>query len=87
MDHLGEGKHFKPSNDIITCTKSVPKTNQSDESNFRQLDRIKRFKPNASTAHIEGLILFVNNKTSDWLDNINNESDVLKNFQNFYQNL
>jgi len=79
MDHLGEGKHSKPSNDLITCTKSVPKTNQSNESNFGQLDRIKRFKPNASTAHIEGLILFVNNKTSDWLDNINNESDVLKN--------
>lgn len=35
--------------------------------------------PNASTAHIEGLILFVNNKTSDWLDNINDESVVLKN--------
>jgi E1A/CREB-binding protein len=79
MDHLGEANHSKPFNDLITCTKSVPKANQSNESIFGQLDRIKRFKPNASTAHIEGLILFVNSKTSDWLDNINNESDVLKN--------
>lgn len=36
MDHIGEGKHSKPSNGFITCTKLVPKTNQYNESNFAQ---------------------------------------------------
>ncbi len=78
VNHFEGGKHAEPSEELVHISKSVPKTNQSNESNFGQLDRIKRFKPNATTAHIEGMILYVNNKTSDWLDTKCDDSDILQ---------
>ncbi|VDI17118.1 ubiquitin carboxyl-terminal hydrolase 14 [Mytilus galloprovincialis] len=78
VDHLTGGKHSDPNEDLMLISQSVPKTNQSNESNFGQLDRIKRFKPNATTAHIEGMVLYVNNKTSDWLDTQCNEADIMQ---------
>ncbi|VDI19982.1 Hypothetical predicted protein [Mytilus galloprovincialis] len=40
---------------------------------FANLDRLRREKPNANTIALEGIILFSNNKTLRWLDDMNVE--------------
>ena len=66
-DHLSGGQHDNPSENLLTETKSVPKTNTISERDFAKLDRLLREKPNAATMSLEALILFSNNKTSQWL--------------------
>ncbi|XP_065187394.1 uncharacterized protein LOC135818005 [Sycon ciliatum] len=65
-DHLPGGKyHHAPT--LATETASVQKTNAISERDFAQLDRLKREKPNAATVALEGMIMFANNETTDWL--------------------
>lgn len=70
IDHLPGGVFHEVSDPtIITETMSVPKTNVSPERDFALLDRLMAQKPNASHIALESLILFSQNKTSDWLEN------------------
>lgn len=55
----------KPSQQLVTETKSVPNSNTVSEA---KLDHLLREKPNATTIVLEGLVLFSNNKTTQWLN-------------------
>ena len=68
-DHLKDGKWDKASEEMKQQTKSVRPTNTISERDFALLDRYIREKPNASLLVLEAQILFVNNKTIDWLYN------------------
>ena len=67
-DHLPGGKLHSPSASLQAETVNVAKTNTVSERDFAMLDRMMREKPNASTAAIEGMILYANNKTAAWLE-------------------
>lgn len=67
-DHLTSGKFGQPSDSLLSEASSVPATNPTSESNFGSLDNQLRAKPNAATIALEGVILFANNKTREWLE-------------------
>jgi len=67
QDHLDGGKFSESSSELSENTRSVPCTNTISERDFAQLDRFLRMKPNATTLALEGVILYANNKTSQWL--------------------
>lgn len=54
--------------DLRSESKTVSTTNIVSERDFANLDRLRREKPNANTIALEGIILFTNNKTLKWLD-------------------
>ena len=67
-DHLPGGEFHDVSDPhIISETMSVPKTNVVPERDFALLDRLMSQKPNARYIALESMILFCQNKTSDWL--------------------
>ena len=69
-DHLPGG--------VFDETKSVPNSNTVSERDFAKLDRFLMEKPNATTLALEGLILFSNNKTAQWLrDKSPEEREIL----------
>ena len=49
---------------------NVSTTKIVSERDFANLDRLRREKPNANTITLERMILFTNNKTLHWLDNL-----------------
>ena len=49
---------------------SVPKHNRASEKNFADMKQIRHFKPNASIEHIEATLMWINNKTVEWLDSM-----------------
>ena len=49
---------------------SVPKHNRVSEKNFADMKQIRHFKPNASIEHIEATLMWINNKTIEWLDSM-----------------
>ena len=48
-------------------TKSVPTHNEFSESVFGHIDKLLREKPNISTISEEAYIMFIHNKTRDWI--------------------
>lgn len=54
-------------------SKPVATTNIVSERDFTNLDRLRREKPNANTIALEGIILFSNNKTLQWLTKMKSE--------------
>ena len=68
VDHLPGGIHDQPSPQKKEYTQHVPKTNVISERDFAQLDRLLREKPNIATVALEGIILFSNNQTRNWLE-------------------
>jgi len=73
VDHLPGGVLDNPSQQLVTETKSVPNSNTVSERDFAKLDRLLWEKPNATTVALEGLVLFSNNKTAEWLHEISPE--------------
>ena len=71
-DHLYGGVHSNLSEEARAQTSSVPTTNRVSEKDFALLDPLVREKPNAALIALEGVILFANNKTMQWL----NEKDA-----------
>ena len=68
LDHLPGGQFHDVSDpEVITETKSVPKTNVTPERDFAVLDRLISEKPNATYIALESMLLFSRNKTTDWL--------------------
>ncbi|CAC5399448.1 unnamed protein product [Mytilus coruscus] len=57
--------------DLRVESTTVATTNIVSERDFAYLDRLRREKPNANTIALEGIILFSNNKTLRWLDDMN----------------
>ena len=66
-DHLPDGQFHTASPALSQETASVPNTNAVSERDFAQLDRLLRQKPNADTIALEGMLMFANNKTAQWL--------------------
>ncbi len=68
IDYLPGGEfHYVQDPAVISETLSVPKTNVDPERDFANLDRMLLQKPNARHIALESMILFSQNKTSDWL--------------------
>ncbi|XP_060557311.1 uncharacterized protein LOC132717769 [Ruditapes philippinarum] len=91
-DHLPGGKVVGVDPKKV---RSVPKTSSFAESVFGQLDQIMRTKPSISTLAAESCIMFLNNKTSEWLKSkkeherkelIENASKNVKNVKAAYKN-
>ena len=70
INHIPSGKFHPAVTDaqLVQYTASVSKTNVSPERDFAMLEIVLRTKPNATLIALESLILFTNNKTSQWLD-------------------
>ena len=66
-DHLKGGQYHSPDSHLQMQTESVPTTNAISERDFGKFDRLLREKPHATTLAIEAMILYSNNKTSEWL--------------------
>jgi len=73
VDHLPGGKFHEISPDMKEKVKHAPKTSCYAESVFAQLDHLLRTKPNMSTLAAEASIMFLNNRTMDWLNSQNEE--------------
>lgn len=56
---------------------SAPKHNKFSETIFGHLDRILKEKPNISLIASEAYIMFVHNKTDDWLNGKNEQEKSL----------
>ena len=69
-DYLVGGKweSCRGDKDLRESLTSVPKHNNFSETVFGQLDRIMKEKPNISLIASEAYIMFVHNKTIDWLN-------------------
>ena len=73
-DVLEGGPLANPSAQLREETKSSPTTNALSERVFASYDRLIRQRPNATTLNIESTILFETNKTSDWLNGLDNDT-------------
>ena len=69
-DHLPGGKFFLTTPELEEETKSALKHNKLPEYFFGQLDRLMKFRPNASALCNEAYIMFLHNKTCKWLDDL-----------------
>ncbi|VDI71580.1 E1A/CREB-binding protein [Mytilus galloprovincialis] len=69
-DQLPGGKFFEPSFRDQIHGISVPTTNTCSERDFAQLDMLVRLKPSATTVAYESIIMWSNNKTSNWLSKL-----------------
>ena len=67
-EHLPGGNLHNLSPDIKEKVKAAPKTSCFAESVFGQLDHLLRTKPNITTLAAEACIMFLNNKTLNWLE-------------------
>lgn len=73
QDQLPGGKYFKPSQSQLTAAANVPTSNVVSERDFGCLDLLMRMKLSAKTFSLEALIMWANNKTSDWLKQLKDE--------------
>ncbi|CAC5376805.1 unnamed protein product [Mytilus coruscus] len=69
-DQLPGGRFYEPSVGNQLRGQSVPTTNTCSERDFAQLDMLVKLKPSASTTSYESIIMWSNNKTSRWLENL-----------------
>lgn len=67
-EHLSGGKLSNLPEESILSLQGVPKTSCFAEIVFGQMDHLLRTKPNISTLAVESCIIFVNNKTLNWLE-------------------
>ena len=72
-DQLPGGKYFSPSESLLRQASNAPTTNIISERDFAVFDVLLRQKPAASTAALEALIMWMHNKTSDWIDTLTDE--------------
>ncbi|CAC5414940.1 unnamed protein product [Mytilus coruscus] len=75
-DQLPGGKFYEPSYRDQIHGISVPTTNTCSARDFAQLDMLVRLKPSATTVAYEAIIMWSNNKISNWLSKL---SDTDKN--------
>jgi hypothetical protein len=68
--HLNENTDGVDGPQLRKESKTVNPTNIISERDFANFDRLKREKPNVNIVALEGLILFSNNKTVNWLNEI-----------------
>ena len=77
-DQLDRGKYFQPSEELQRSSRNVPTTNTVSERDFAILDILLRLKPAAAFLSLETYILWINNKPSAWLKEMDpHEKDTL----------
>ena len=69
-DQLPGGKYHCPTEEICLQTSSAPLTNRISEADFSDLDRLEKSAPQKRLASKSGLICFVKNKTSSFLQKL-----------------
>uniref|UniRef100_W5MZG7 Uncharacterized protein n=1 Tax=Lepisosteus oculatus TaxID=7918 RepID=W5MZG7_LEPOC len=69
-DHLEHGRYDEVSPDVAEKMQSVPKTNESCERDFGVLDTLIRIKTNATGIALEGMIMYKENRTWEWLSKL-----------------
>ncbi|KAK3285665.1 hypothetical protein CYMTET_6739 [Cymbomonas tetramitiformis] len=67
-DHFDNGKFADPTAKLRQETSACPRNNDAAERDFASLDRRLREMPNATTRCLEGIIMFANNDTAEWLN-------------------
>ncbi|XP_035673217.1 uncharacterized protein LOC118413793 [Branchiostoma floridae] len=72
-EQLPGGKYWQPSEAEQQKSQHVPTTNVVSERDFAVLNNLVRSKPNASSLSCEAYIMWLNNQTSMWLDNLDAE--------------
>ncbi|VDI49877.1 Hypothetical predicted protein [Mytilus galloprovincialis] len=72
-EQLPGGRYFEPTEELREQSKSVIPHNKIPERVFGMLDFFLRYRPNASTISNEAFLMFVFNKTSEWLDSLPQE--------------
>lgn len=72
-EQLPGGKFFEPTQELLNESKSVIPHNKLPERVFGMLDFFLRYRPNASTISNEAFLMFVFNKSSDWLETLSQE--------------
>lgn len=89
-EHLPGGKLTNVTQETTEVLKGVPKTSCFAESVFGQLDYFMRTKPSLKTLAAESCIMFINNKTLQWLQSkeqterdllINSATKIVKDLQ------
>ncbi|WAQ95042.1 SPIN3-like protein [Mya arenaria] len=79
-DFLPEGLWFNAPGAVEDKTRSAPKHNKFSETIFGHMDRLLREKPNTSIIASEANLMFVHNKTNEWLrDKTEKEKEVILN--------
>lgn len=66
-DHLPGGKYNDGGDDLRQETSTCPKDNVAAERVFAGLDYLKRKSPNMSALAMQGVLLWTQNKTADYL--------------------
>ena len=72
-DQLPGGNYHSPTTHILNETKNCSRTNIISERDFAQYDRHLSVKPTLSTLAACGVIMYGNNKTSEWLAEKSND--------------
>ena len=82
-DHLGGGilEGLETDENVRHITKSAPKHNKLPESVFGLLDHLIKSRPYSSAIANEAFIMFVKNKTSDWLNAHNDKHALIEEAQ------
>ena len=70
-DQLSGGQFASPYEQVKKSARNVPCTNTVSERDFAILDVLLRIKPAASCHTLEIYLLWLNNKPSTWLENMN----------------
>ena len=73
LDHLPGGKYHNASDTIRNETASCPTDNVAAERVFAGLDFLKRNKPNMSVLAMQGILLWTQNRSMDYLDKCSEE--------------
>jgi E1A/CREB-binding protein len=69
-DQLPGGRYYEPSVTDQMRASTVPTTNTCPERDFAQLDVPMRLKPSALNIAYKAIIMWSNNKTSEWLNDM-----------------
>ena len=77
VDHLPGGKFFDPPQQLREEMTTTPLDNLCAERLFASLDRLQKRMPNANTISMEGIILWTQNKTKSYLDNLQSHEKSL----------
>lgn len=73
-DHLPGGKFWQLDATTQEAFENVPSTNMIGERDFAILDMLIRKKPNARIASLEAVIMWTNNKTSQWVHSLDDDT-------------
>ncbi|MGH0147156.1 UNVERIFIED_CONTAM: hypothetical protein FKN15_069937 [Acipenser sinensis] len=78
-DHLEHGRYDEVSEELYSRLESAPKTNVSCERDFGIFDNLLRVKTRATGIALEGMIMFKENRSWQWLSSLDSEkkSEVL----------